>query len=313
MILKRKIITLILGIICSSGLAIAAPSNSEDLEVINLEDLYNKEQTQPVRQQKINTENSDLSTTTTTETTTTEIAQPSDATVTTETTTIESGAQQKAPPVKVRDLKDLNQLVPFSEVSVIQKKFMPKSERFQLFLGAGITTNTPWFTNYGAKLNLSYNFTESIGLELNTLFLTSSPRQVANEILEEHDIQADQFIYTKGYYGLDFVWSPIYGKLAFNNESIVNYEMYFSIGGGQSNTNSLEKNVTTIHLAVGQIFALSKSFAFRWDYGFSMFEATPVITSSGGTTTSGIGTKNLYNDLVLTAGFSFFFPEVNYR
>ena len=95
--------------------------------------------------------------------------------------------------------------------------------------------------------------------------------------------------------------------MSFDNTSIINYEMYFSLGGGQSNTNSVEKNVPTAHLGVGQIFSLSKSMAFRWDYGVNVFQATPINPSSGQIE------KGTYNDLVLTAGLSFFFPEVTYR
>jgi outer membrane beta-barrel protein len=299
MSLIQKIMPLFILIFCQVALS---QTKSEDLEVLNIEDLYSKDQvTQPAKKQQVPIQAESPST-----------LPDLGSDVLPNQPAEESAAvipEPKVQNIKVRDLKDLNQLVPFSEVSVIQKKFMPKTERFQFFAGAGITTNTPWFTNYGLKLNLSYNFTESFGLELNTLFLTSSARQVAKEILAEHDIQADQFIYTKGYYGLDLVWSPIYGKLSFNNESIVNYEMYFSIGGGQSSTNSVEKNVPTLHLAVGQIFALSKSLAFRWDYGFSMFQATPGLATGTGSAAS----KNMYNDLVLTAGVSFFFPEVDYR
>ncbi len=288
---KLKLIMTLLVAMSLRPLEASAQSNADDLEVINLEDLYKKEEVKVQPQY---------------------VAPPAaveaDAGLATQDAPAEVVAtEQKAEEIKVKELKDLNQLVPFSEISVIQKKYMPKSERLQVYLGAGITTNTPWFTNYGGKLNLAYNFTESFGLEISTLFLSSSPRDVAKEIQEQHNVQADQFIYTKGYYGLDLVWSPIYGKISFDNTNIINYEMYFSLGGGQSSTNSLEKNVPTAHVGVGQIFSLSKSMAFRWDYSVNVFQATPISASSGQVE------KSMYNDLVLTAGLSFFFPEVTYR
>lgn len=287
-----KLVMTLLIAISLRPLAASAQSSADDLEVINLEDLYKKEEVkaQPTYVPPPAT------------------AVTTDAGVVTPDAPPETAtAEQKSEEIKVKELKDLNQLVPFSEISVIQRKYMPKSERLQLYLGAGITTNTPWFTNYGGKLNLAYNFTESFGLEISTLFLSSSPRDVAKEIQEQHNVQADQFIYTKGYYGLDFVWSPIYGKISYDNSNIINYEMYFSIGGGQSNTNSVEKDVPTAHVGVGQIFSLSKSMAFRWDYSVNVFQATPISASSGQVE------KSMYNDLVLTAGLSFFFPEVTYR
>lgn len=274
-------------------LTASAQSNADDLEVINLEDLYKKEEVKVQQKQQAAPP---VAAPTEAETMLSKEAKPEEVT-----------AEQKAEEIKVKELKDLNQLIPFSEISVIQRKYMPKSERLQVYLGAGLTTNTPWFTNYGGKLNISYNFTEAFGIEISTLFLSSSSRDVAKEIKKQNGIEAEQFIYTKGYYGLDLVWSPIYGKISFDNTNIINYEMYFSLGGGQSETNSFEKKVPSGHAGVGQIFSLSKSMAFRWDYGVNIFQATPISRSGG------VGGKSTYNDLVFTAGFSFFFPEVTYR
>jgi outer membrane beta-barrel protein len=294
--MKLRLNIILIIILFCSGNALAQ-SNADDLEVINLEDLYKKEEVK--------------------------VQVPAPTQVTPAANTLPDGGALATPDsnvvaplpvddkpeeISVKELKDLNQLVPFSEISVIQRKFMPKSERLQLFVGAGLATNTPWFTNYGAKVNLSYNFTESFGLEINTLFLTSSERDVAKEIKENHNVEADQFVNTKGYVGLDLVWSPIYGKISYDNTSIINYEMYFSLGGGKSETNSVEKSVTTLHLGVGQIFSLTKSMAFRWDYGATTYQATPVNLAA-----TGAIEKSTYTDLVLTAGFSFFFPEANYR
>lgn len=273
----------------------AAP-NADDLDVLNLEEIYKKEETKvPVPAAPIAPMNP---------------TNPTDSSLapTDEVAAAEEKEEQKSEEIRVQELKDLNQLVPFSEISVIQKKYMPKTGRFQFFAGASLATNTPWYQNYGGKLNLGYNFTESFGLELATLFLTSSARSIVKEIKDNNNVEAEQFVYTKGYYGLHLMWSPIYGKISYDNKKIINYEMYFALGGGTSTTNSQEKNVSTVHVGVGQIFSITKSMAFRWDYGFNMFQATPTLLDS-----SGKAEKNTYNDLVLTAGVSFFFPEASYR
>ncbi|MGZ3692254.1 MAG: hypothetical protein ACXVAX_12170, partial [Pseudobdellovibrio sp.] len=48
---------------------------------------------------------------------------------------------------EMRRLTDLNRLAPFSDVSMIQRKFLPKSERFQVYGALGLSTNSPWFIN----------------------------------------------------------------------------------------------------------------------------------------------------------------------
>lgn len=210
---------------------------------------------------------------------------------------------------KIERLTDLNTLSPFREVSIIQKKFLPKTERFQLYLAGGMTTNSPWFLNLGAKVNISYFFTETFGIELGGMFLSNSEREVSKEIRENNRLQPEKFVNTKSHYGADLVWAPIYGKVSFLNNRIIPFDMYFSAGMGSSSTNSQEGTNTTFHVGTGQIFALSKSMAFRWDYSWNMFKATPVADSALGTAPG----SNNYNDLILTAGVSFFFPEVSSR
>lgn len=210
---------------------------------------------------------------------------------------------------QLQDLSDLNKLSPFTDISVIQKKFLPKTERFQFFVAGGLTTNSPWFLSLGAKINISYNFTESLGLELASIYLTNSERDAAKDIRTNNSLQPDKFIITKYNLGLDLIWSPIYGKVTSLNNEITAFDMYFSLGGGISNTNSIETNVPTFHLGTGQIFAITKSMAFRWDYSGYMYQATP--TQDTGTSVA--PSKSTYYDLIFTAGMSFFFPEASYR
>lgn len=294
LLFSKFILSLSLG--ASAILNFAFPSSAlaesaDDLEVINLEGMYQA----PKKSAPVEVE-TEQATTTTPAVTTTDVEQ------------VEAAVVEKQEDVKVNELKDLSRLSPFREVSVIQKKYLPKTERFQFYGALGTTTNTPWFLNYGAKLNLAYHFTESLGLELSGLFLNSSEREVAKEIRDNNGLKPEQFIYTKGYYGLDVIWSPIYGKLSNLDGGIVPFDMYFSVGAGTSNTNSSEKDVPTIHIGTGQIFAITKAIAFRWDYSLNIFEATPI--SSVGTATPA---KGSYNDLILTAGVSFFFPEASER
>lgn len=277
----------------------AYAQSQDDLDVINLDNLY---KTAPPQQAPVNRD-----------------PQPQQSTLPADLApnTLEDQSEIQAQPQNLKkedqqimnELKDLSRLVPFRDVSVIQKKYLPKTGRMQLYGALGLTTNTPWFNNYGARLGFSYYFTEGLGLELSGMFISSSEREVAKEIRENNHLRPDQFIYTKGYYGLDLVWVPIYGKLSYIDDRIIPFDMYFTVGGGLSNTNSQEGNVPTFHIGTGQVFALSKSWAFRWDYSFNIFQATPLQDANATTTAS----KGSYNDLILTAGVSFFFPEASER
>lgn len=262
----------------------------DDQDIVNVESLYNNRPQQPTTNQR-----------------------PTAPTLSEETTLspeMSEPTHQQAPAKKIERLTDLNTLSPFTEISIIQKKYLPKTERFQFYLAGGMTTNSPWFLNLGAKVNISYFFTETFGIELGGMFLSNSEREVSKEIRETNKLQPEKFVNTKSHYGVDLVWAPIYGKVSFLNDRIIPFDMYFSAGMGTSNTNSQEGNNTTFHLGMGQIFALSKTTAFRWDYSWNMYKATPVADSS---LSSGSPSSNNYNDLILTAGVSFFFPEVSSR
>ncbi len=292
--MKKSILLISILVLGSVGVM---AQQGDDLDVINLENMYQNTAPPAAKPTEIKS------------TQTNDVAQPAgpEMATTDEAVPAEAAAVQKKDEVKVNELKDLSRLSPFREVSVIQKKYLPKTERFQFYGALGTTTNTPWFLNSGVKLGLAYHFTETLGIELTGMFLTSSEREVAKEIRNINGLKPEQFIYTKGYYGLDLMWVPIYGKLSNMDGGIIPFDMYFSIGAGSSNTNSNEGNVPTMHIGTGQIFALTKAIAFRWDYSLNIFQATPVSTTNNSVA------KGSYNDLILSAGVSFFFPEASER
>lgn len=271
--------------------AFAQEQNLDDQEVINIENLYKNNPPPPAQ-------------TSPAETKTEEVITPQEQQAQTQ---IKNSVDVQNS--KVKSLTDLNKLAPFSDVSVIQKKYLPKTERFQLYAAGGLTTNSPWFLNLGAKVNFGYNFSESFGVELSGMFLSNSERDAAKEIRTNINLQPDKFVVTKYNVGLDMVWSPIYGKITNLDNEIIPFDMYFALGAGTSSTTAQEKNVPTFHLGTGQIFAISKSMAFRWDYSWNFFQATPVADAASTTAP----TKSTYNDLIFTAGVSFFFPEVSDR
>lgn len=203
----------------------------------------------------------------------------------------------------LKSFSELGHLSPFGEISVIQKRFMPKTERFQLFAGGTMITNDPFFSSFGVALRGSYFFNESWAVELNYTGLTTMDRKVTEDLkgLPGGGIQAESLVYTKSYMGADVMFSPIYGKLAWLNNRIIPYDLYFSLGAGKTSLRSGE-SPTTLHIGTGQIFAITKSIAFRWDFSWNFFQATAIDKS----------TSN-FNNLFLTAGVSWFFPEAKYR
>ncbi|KHD89889.1 MAG: hypothetical protein OM95_02220 [Bdellovibrio sp. ArHS] len=199
------------------------------------------------------------------------------------------------------DFSGLGTLSPFQEVSVIQRRFLPKTGRFQLFGGLTTVTNDPFFLTFGGVAKASYFLTETWGVELNYFGLTSSDRQSTEELRDIQGVSTENLVYPKSYFGVDVMYVPIYGKMTWFNEKIIPFDLYVSAGYGTTNTQAGE-NAGTIHLATGQIFALSKAYAIRWDFSWNFFNATGID-----------GSTNSFNNLFLTVGVSWFFPEASYR
>jgi outer membrane beta-barrel protein len=205
------------------------------------------------------------------------------------------------PDQQINDISDLATLAPFSDVSVIQKKFLPKTERFQLFGGLTGMMNDPWFSSFGLSAKLGYFFTEQWGLELDGSFLSTSAKDNIKLLQNNDNVNTASIITIKGYYGASVVWSPIYGKMGMFNKKIVPFDMYFALGGGTSQIQN-GSGGTTLHMATGQIFSISKSLGFRWDLTWNMVQATP----------AGEVAQH-FNNILLSAGFSYFFPDAGYR
>src|SRR5690606_15466238 len=105
------------------------------------------------------------------------------------------------------------------------------------------------------------------------------------------------------YYGAAYKWVPIYGKMALVNKQIVPFETYFLIGGGITGTNQ-DTSPATLHLGTGQLYAIYQWLAFRWDFSWFTYQTSSNVRSGSGGT---------YNNLHISAGFSFYFPGAGYR
>jgi len=154
---------------------------------------------------------------------------------------------------------------------------------------------------------LAYYFTEQYAVEATYLLSSLSTREVVKDLDKRH-VETNGLVGPKNYYGLDFKWTPVYGKMGFMNKSVVPFDHYFTVGGGITNTNQAT-SPATIHLGTGQIYALSKWMAFRWDLGFYFYSSATKAVNDDGTA---IPPGN-YMNMHLTIGASFFFPEAKYR
>lgn len=207
--------------------------------------------------------------------------------------------------VNVQSLSDLAKLAPFSDVAVIEKRFLPKTNRFEVSAGGFTNLNNPFFQVYGLDLSAAYYLTEKYAVEGIADIETSAAREVTNDLSSHRNIQTTNLVTSKGFYGAAFKWNPIYGKITWLNKSIVPFDLNFSAGGGMTQTTD-GQSVPTLHLGTSQVFAYTKSMAFRWEFTWNMYQANA-------TDQNGNQAKITQSDIYLGIGVSFYFPEATYR
>lgn len=224
---------------------------------------------------------------------------------------IDDGQKVKAGPtmstkqgeVQMKDVSDLTSLSEFKDIAVIQKRFLPKTGRFEGFGGVNGILNDKFFVSFGLSGRLAYFFNERWAVEGLGMIFATGEKSVTQD-LRKRGIVTTNFVSPVSYYGVDVKWTPIYGKMSFVNQKITPFDLYFSAGGGMTNTNQ-GGSEPTIHIGTGQIFAITKSAAIRWDFSWNFYSA-----SSG---VAGAKQNSTYNNLFITVGASFFFPEATYR
>jgi outer membrane beta-barrel protein len=208
---------------------------------------------------------------------------------------------------KIDKLSDLVKLSPFSDIAVISKKFLPKTKRFEIAPLGVMSLNNPFFDNYGIGIHLGYGFSERYGVEFLYNFLTDSEKGITTNLRENQNVSTRSLVVPKSFLGAVFKWSPIYGKMAWFQEAIVPYEIYFTPGIGLAQTE--ENNEIAFQLGTGQLFAVTRSMAFRWDLNWRFYNATVKETLNSQTTTS----SQFHSDFILQFGISLFFPGVKAR
>lgn len=207
--------------------------------------------------------------------------------------------------------QDLPRLSNFSDITVIQKRYMPKTNRFQLYGGVDFLTNNPFFDSYGFNGRFSFFFTESLGLEIGFWSHSVSPKTVTNDLQSKYNITTKTMLSSLGYLGASLVYAPFYGKMTFLDKFIIPYDLYFSVGGGTTQTSYIDKSAPSVHLGTGEIFSITKSFAWRWDLSYITYTATVPEVREDGVMTP--GKKQALSDLYLGIGLTILFPGASYR
>lgn len=228
--------------------------------------------------------------------------------------------------VNVTKLENLNQLKPFEDIAVIQKRYLPKTERFEANINASSNINDSYFSAYGIGGGLTYNFNEKMAVEFIAKWFSASNSKNTKQLLDR-GVVVNGMVVTELFYGVDFRWTPLYGKFSYFDKKIIPFDHYFSIGLGQTQlaTGSSVGDASTeyriealddpitLRISTGEVFALTKWMVFRWDVSWHFLAPEVRTTRTVGAGTSVTTTDDIQNNLFINFGLSFYFPEAKYR
>ena len=209
--------------------------------------------------------------------------------------------------LKAKKLTDLVYLSPFSDISVIQRRFMPKTGRVSASLLSVFTLSSEFFLHTGAEAHLTYHFLEKHGLELSGYYVFSFNRGVTSRLADELEANvAELQPIGKSFFGLTYKWMPVYGKITFNNKRILAFDTFFNLGLGMSGINRQQKGQAgqmvwepTALLGLGQVFAITRDLGLRWDLRWHV--------------TMEVETMNFLDNILFSIGLSYYYPSAGLR
>ena len=214
---------------------------------------------------------------------------------------VESDYNQKE--AESLEIEDLRELEKFDDIAVIQKKYLEKSGRFEMWAAGSLALNSQFYDFLGLNIALTYHLNETWGLEFEGLILTDLQKNVTTNLEEDQNIVTRSIVVPSNYFGAHIRWSPIYGKMSLREKTINPFEVYFTFGGGVSGIDD-GQTVPTIHLGTGQVYPITKNTTFRWALSYNFFQADAQSDLQGSISGEEVNTGFLY----LSAGISIFLP-----
>ncbi|MCY4321476.1 MAG: hypothetical protein OXC37_03605 [Bdellovibrionaceae bacterium] len=195
--------------------------------------------------------------------------------------------------LKIKNLSDLQKLTPKDSVSVIQKRYLPKTFRGEFKLSASTIVNHTFFYLGGVSGTVGFFIREDHGFGLEGFaWLPPLFKMTANDMINPPNQIVPLGVFLSQFYtGVYYKWSPFFGKFSVLNRKIVYFDMYMTFGGGinwvldavdvivkQLNQTGrklderysrqmalAEDKFPAFSVAVGQTFSMTQDWAFNWE------------------------------------------------
>jgi outer membrane beta-barrel protein len=201
------------------------------------------------------------------------------------------------------NVENLSSLEEAKDIAVIQKKYLDKTGRWELWGAGAIALNSQYFNFVGLSAKGSYHFSERWAVEAQYMFLSDLEKSITDGLKTDQAIQTRDIVTPTSYYGVNLRWSPIFGKMTLREKSINPFELYFTGGVGFTGTDD-GQSAFTITGGLGQVYPMSKNTSFRWALALHNYSAD----AKGDLKGEIRGQTVRANFLYVSAGVSVYFP-----
>lgn len=145
-------------------------------------------------------------------------------------------------------------------------------------LGVGTLPMDAWYKGYTGTFGYTYHFDDQWAWEIvQATYSINVETSLRDQLNEDFQLQPTDNPEVKAFGNSNLVWKPLYGKLAFLNDTLIYGEAFLTGGGAVAryvNPDGLEENAS-IHpgfdAGAGFRVYLSESFAMRFDTRYLYF------------------------------------------
>lgn len=228
----------------------------------------------------------------------------------------------------------------------VTNRFFVKERRLEIAPTVGLVTNNPFAQRYTGSLQIGYHVTDTFSLQFHGLFSPDAGegdlKNLVGVLLERANTQQQQQGTGEFQQPLDklslagtvaVAWAPIYGKINLIGETVLNFDLYLTVGAGAIVKNNYVATFGELGLGrledivdlgaaspgsevlpsgtigIGQNYFVNQTIAVKID-ARAMFwvdnppQYDPLVPVTG---------SRLYNNFLASAGIAIFFPKMKPR